>query len=191
MLSGEQYVHFMSAEIDWWSIKKRETVITADSCQSIKASNLKVLPNKFMEEKQTSVLSFWMKSLKCFQRACVNLGQMTFTPHSTEGINVTHWNLKQCERGEKRKPWMHSVKRSIYRFHRLKLRALEKIRSGSAKWKILSERQVWNGMTSLFPAVRSSTRWKVSAVKGGHARSSCRAQVKQFPAVRISPWHFR
>lgn len=73
MLSGEQYVHFMSAEIDRWYIKKRETVITADSCHSIKASKLKVLPNKFMEEKQTSVLSFWMKSLKCCQRACVNL----------------------------------------------------------------------------------------------------------------------
>lgn len=73
MLSGEQYVHVMSAEIDRWYIKKRETVITADSCHSIKTSNLKVLPNKFMEEKQTSVLSFWMKSLKCCQRACVNL----------------------------------------------------------------------------------------------------------------------
>lgn len=68
---------------------KKETVVTADSCHSIKASNLKVLPNKFMEEKQTSVLSFWMKSLKCCQRACVNLGRMTFTPHQQK-VRLLH-----------------------------------------------------------------------------------------------------
>lgn len=56
----------------------------------------------------------------------------------------------------------------------------ETLGSGSAKWKSLSERQVWNGRTSLFPAVRSSTRWKVSGVKVGQARTSCRAQVKRF-----------
>lgn len=60
-------MHFMSAEIDRWCIKKKRDVVTADSCHSIKASNLNVLPNKFMEEKQTSVLSLWMKSLKCCQ----------------------------------------------------------------------------------------------------------------------------